>query len=132
MTDFETLERAHAVECFNGVADYDSDRGFSWHYIEMLLHRGHRVGAIATDDTHAREDVNDFMRGWVQVKAEALTPEALLRALKAGHYYASTGAQLHNVEFLGATSCWSSARRRPTSTSRATALAWLGGPAGLG
>ena len=47
------------------------------------------------------EDVNDFMRGWVQVKAEALTPEALLHALKAGHYYASTGAQLHNVEFLG-------------------------------
>jgi len=101
VADYETLERAHAIECFNGVADYDSDRGFSWHYIDMLLHRGHQVGAIATDDTHARPDVNDFMRGWVQVKAEALTPKALLSALKAGHYYASTGAQLHNVEFLG-------------------------------
>ena len=99
--DFETLGAVHAVECFNGVSEYDSDRGFSWHYIDMLLHRGHRVGAIATDDTHARPDVNDFMRGWVQVKAESLTPEALLSALKAGHYYASTGAQLHTVEFHG-------------------------------
>ena len=65
------------------------------------MHRGHRVGAIATDDTHARPDVNDFMRGWVQVKASELSPEALLNALKAGHYYASTGAALHNVEFIG-------------------------------
>ena len=101
VADFETLGAVHAVECYNGVSDFDSDRGFSWHYIDMLLHRGHRVGAIATDDTHARPDVNDFMRGWVQVKASELTPEALLKALKAGHYYASTGATLHNVEFIG-------------------------------
>lgn len=99
--DFETLEVAHAVECYNGVSDGDSDRGYSWHFIDMLLHRGHRVGAIATDDTHSRPEVNDFMRGWVQVKAAELKPAALLKALKAGHYYSSTGAQLHNVEFVG-------------------------------
>ena len=101
VADFETLGAVDAVECYNGVADNDSDRGNSWHFIDMLLHRGHRVGAIATDDTHAREDVRDFMRGWVQVKAEELTPESLLRALKAGHYYASTGAELHHVEIPG-------------------------------
>ena len=101
VADFETLGAVHAVECYNGCCGAESDRGYSWHYIDLLLHRGHRVGAIATDDTHARADVNDFTRGWVQVKAEALEPGALLRALKAGHYYASTGAQLHNVEFQG-------------------------------
>ena len=99
--DFETLGRVHAVECYNGVSDYDSDRGYSWHFIDMLLHRGHRVGAIATDDTHSQPAVNDFMRGWVYVMAAALTPEALLQALKAGHYYSSTGARLHNVELRG-------------------------------
>ena len=99
--DFETLEVAHAVECYNGVSDGDSDRGYSWHFIDMLLYRGHRVGAIATDDTHSRPEVNDFMRGWVQVKAAELKPATLLKALKAGHYYSSTGAQLHNVEFVG-------------------------------
>jgi len=101
VADFETLDAVHAVECYNGVSDYDSDRGLSWHYIDLLLHRGHRVGAIATDDTHARPRVNDFMRGWVYVKSDALTPESLLGALKAGHYYSSTGAQLHNVELIG-------------------------------
>ncbi len=101
VADFETLDAADAVECYNGAADAASDRGYSWHYIDLLLHRGHRVGAIAVDDVHATGDYSDFMRGWVQVKAESLTPEALLRALKAGHYYASTGPQLHNVEFRG-------------------------------
>lgn len=101
VADFETLDAADAVECYNGAADTASDRGYSWHFIDMLLHRGHRVGAIAVDDAHASEGYSSFMRGWVHVKAEALTPEALLKALKAGHYYSSTGAQLHNVEFVG-------------------------------
>ncbi|MCY3977354.1 MAG: CehA/McbA family metallohydrolase [Chloroflexi bacterium] len=101
VADFETLDGAHAVECYNGGCDVDTDRGYSWHFIDMLLHRGHRVGAIAVDDIHAGDkSLGDFMRGWVQVKAESLAPEALLRALKAGHYYASTGPQLHNVEIL--------------------------------
>ncbi len=104
--DFETLDHAHAVECYNGVSDFDSDRGDSWHYIEMLLQRGHRLGVIATDDTHAHEGAVDFMRGWVYVKAEALTPEALLRALKAGRYYSSTGAQLRHVELQGRERLW--------------------------
>ena len=99
--DFETLEAVHAVECYNGLCDRDSDRGYSWHYIDLLLHRGHRVGAIATDDTHMHGDLGDFMRGWVYVKSEALEPDALLKALKAGHYYSSTGAQLHHVAFSG-------------------------------
>ncbi|MCY3781386.1 MAG: CehA/McbA family metallohydrolase [Chloroflexi bacterium] len=101
VADFETLDAADAVECYNGAADAASDRGYSWHFIDMLLHRGHRVGAIAVDDVHASGHYSDFMRGWVHVKADALTPEALPRALKAGHYYSSTGPQLHHVELLG-------------------------------
>jgi hypothetical protein len=34
---------------------------------------------------------------WVQVRAEPLDPEALLSALKAGHYYSSTGPELHGI-----------------------------------
>ena len=101
VADFETLDAVHAVECYNGGCDAESDRGYSWHLIDMLLHRGHRVGAIAVDDIHAKEGIADFMRGWVYVKAESLEPEALLQALKAGRYYASTGPRLHNVEIVG-------------------------------
>ena len=101
VADFETLDAADAVECYNGGCDAGCDRGYSWHFIDMLLQRGHRVGAIAVDDVHAAEGSDDFMRGWVYVKAESLEPDALLAALKAGHYYSSTGAQIHNFEFQG-------------------------------
>ena len=99
--DFETLGIVHAVECYNGGCDVSADRGYSWHFIDMLLHRGHRVGAIAVDDLHAKAGIGDFMRGWVCVKAESLKPDALLRALKAGHYYSSTGVQLHGFALHG-------------------------------
>ena len=101
VADFETLGIVHAVECYNGGCDVGADRGYSWHYIDLLLHRGHRVSAIAVDDTHMASGIGDFMRGWVHVKAESLTPDALLRALKAGHYYSSTGVQLHDVALHG-------------------------------
>ena len=99
--DYENLGAVHAIECYNGGCDVGADRGYSWHYMDMLLHRGHRFGAIATDDLHGFAEYGEFMRGWVYVKAAALEPEALLDALKAGHYYASTGAQLYDVAFRG-------------------------------
>ena len=37
----------------------------------------------------------------MHVKAESLDPDALLAALKAGEFYSSTGAQLHNVAIEG-------------------------------
>ncbi len=101
VADFESLGALDAVECYNGGCDVACDRGYSWHFIDLLLHRGHRFGAIAVDDSHSAPGIGDFARGWVQVKAEALEPAALLRALKAGHYYSSTGPQLHHVALEG-------------------------------
>ena len=36
----------------------------------------------------------DYRGGWTMVKAERLDPDAILAALKAGHFYASTGPEL--------------------------------------
>lgn len=99
--DVESLGGVHAVEVYNGTAERANDRGYSGHFIDTLTALGHRIGLLAVDDLHMHAGTNDFMRGWVQVKAENLTPEALLDALKAGHYYSSTGAQLHNIEVVG-------------------------------
>ena len=98
--DFESLGPIHAVECYNAGANLNLDRAYSWHFIETLLNRGHSVGAIAVDDSHMSPGRADFARGWVQVKAPELTPDALLRALKAGHYYSSTGPQIHHIEIV--------------------------------
>ena len=98
--DAISLGDVHAVEIINGVSADHNDRIESWHFLDVLGGHGHRYSALATDDYHAKPDHHDFARGWCHVKSETLAPDALLAALKAGHYYSSTGPQLHDVEVV--------------------------------
>lgn len=89
-----------AVEVFNQASEMAVSRGNSWHIAEMLLAKGHRVSAYAADDAHlkhVRGTYVDAFGGWVQVRSQDLSPESLLSALKAGHYYSSTGPEFHDV-----------------------------------
>jgi hypothetical protein len=54
---------------------------------------------IATDDAHFSEP--DHFGGWVMVKSPENTPDALLDALKAGHFYSSQGPELRDVHIDG-------------------------------
>lgn len=57
---------------------------------------------IATDDSHhyhGRADGARPGRGWTMVRATHLTPEHVVRALRAGDAYASTGVSLRSAEF---------------------------------
>lgn len=98
--DVLSLGPVHAVEIFNGIAGGDNDRADSWPLLNVLLDRGYRYFAIAADDAHRKPGYTDFCEGWVQVKAEANEPGALLAALKAGHFYASTGPEIHDVQVV--------------------------------
>lgn len=68
---------------------------------DSLLTHGVLLFGVASDDAH------DFRReafegpetthpggGWVMVRADTLTPEAIIAALRAGRFYASTGVTL--------------------------------------
>lgn len=69
------------------------------------------VYGIATDDCHvyhrsdsvpAHEQGSSMpCRAWVMVRAAALTPDALVEAMKNGDFYASTGVSLRSVEADG-------------------------------
>ncbi|MCC9077962.1 CehA/McbA family metallohydrolase [Litorilinea aerophila] len=98
--DILALGPIHAIEVFNGVAVDHNDRADSWHITDVLLSRGHRYFVYAADDFHGVRQRHDFARGWVYVKSEDLTPEALLAALKAGHFYSSTGPQIFDVRVV--------------------------------
>jgi hypothetical protein len=54
--------------------------------------------AVATDDAHnyhaTAPDKANAGRGWIVVRADALTPEALLGALRSGDFYASSGVTI--------------------------------------
>ncbi len=96
--DVLSLGDIHAVEIYNGVsADYNT-KADSWYMLDLLSARGRVYSACATDDAHFNPERDDFVRGWVWVKSEALDPDALLAALKAGHYYSSTGPLIHDIQ----------------------------------
>ncbi|MDO4586560.1 MAG: hypothetical protein Q4C95_04595 [Planctomycetia bacterium] len=62
---------------------------------------------IASDDTHdyvpfyqpAEKGELNGGGGWVMVRAQELTTEAIIQAMKAGDFYASTGVFLDDIQF---------------------------------
>ena len=101
--DVRSLGPVDAIEIYNGISADHNDRADSCYMLDVMLAQGFRYFACATDDSHFHEKHADVLRGWVQVRAETLTREAILAALKAGHYYSSTGPEIYDVEFKGKT-----------------------------
>lgn len=93
--DARTIEAAHAVEVYNHGCAVGCDRPHGFYTLDQLLTEGRQLTLCATDDAHFSEP--DHFGGWVMVKAVERTPEALLSALIAGHFYASTGPELRNI-----------------------------------
>jgi hypothetical protein len=100
LADTLAIEAADAVEVYNETCAQHNDRGDSWHITDMLLARRRRLTAYAADDAHFK-DRPDAYGGWVQVRAEALEPAALLAALKAGHFYSSQGPTIDDIRIAG-------------------------------
>lgn len=96
LEDALSLESAHAVEIYNETCLTLNDRAESWYVSDQLSIRGRRLFVYAADDAHFVGRPDDG-RAWVQVRAERLTPEDLLAALKAGQFYSSQGPELHDV-----------------------------------
>lgn len=61
---------------------------------------GEVLYGIATDDAHSYgvdDGVSIPGRGWVMVRATGLSEDAIVKAMKAGEFYASTGVSLVHV-----------------------------------
>ena len=93
--DARSLTAAHAVEIYNHSCAVEVDRPRGFTTLDYLLNQGRKLTLCATDDAHFSGP--DHFGGWVMVKSETNTPDALLAALKAGHHYASQGPEIHDV-----------------------------------
>ena len=91
-------EGVHAVEAFNANARTEGREGGA-HLLDQMLNAGRRPGVVAVDDAHTYRE--DALGGWVMVRAEENAPEAILAALKAGAYYASTGPEIRQAAIEG-------------------------------
>jgi hypothetical protein len=94
------LNGVHAMEIFNGTSVDHNDKPGGWSLLDILLGRGIRYTALATDDAHFEPARSDAMIGWVMVRAEELSPEALLASLKAGYFYSSTGPEIYDLQII--------------------------------
>jgi hypothetical protein len=101
IADGRALENAHAVEIYNNGCALECNRGDGATLLDALLTEGRARTGIATDDAHFR--IDDACGGWVMVKAAANEPEALVAALKAGHFYSSQGPIIHGAEISSGT-----------------------------
>ncbi|GMV03773.1 MAG: hypothetical protein AMXMBFR53_00550 [Gemmatimonadota bacterium] len=100
------VERYRLLEIFNGHPQVHNEGGGGTDGMEAvwdaLLSQGRRVYGIAVDDAHhfqgefAHHRSNPG-RGWVAVKATGRDPAAIMAALEAGRFYASSGPTLADV-----------------------------------
>lgn len=97
MTDenLRTLQGYDASEIYNGVSEFYSGRGDSSIQLDTLAAGGRQVRLTAADDTHFYGP--DAGSGFVRVKAQQCTREAILQALYAGRYYSSQGPELYSL-----------------------------------
>jgi len=89
-----------AVTGWTGLEVYNATcarpgKAYSMVQWDRILDRGHLIYGFATDDAHRYED--DAGKGWIMVKAPALTAEAILEAIRRGHFYATQGPSILDV-----------------------------------
>jgi hypothetical protein len=72
---------------------------------DSVLSRGKLLFGVADDDSHSfkpqdaeNPDLARPGRGWIWVRADTLSPAAILTALRRGDFYASTGITLRDLQ----------------------------------
>jgi hypothetical protein len=103
---FEVFNGHPSVRNYGDALHIDCEK--MWDIVLALRLGKHRlpiVYGLATDDAHGYHvyglgRVNPG-RGWVMVRASHLSAEAIVRAMEAGDFYASTGVILNEVKVNG-------------------------------
>jgi hypothetical protein len=87
------------LEVFNTSSATDHGKGLAAIHWDEVLVRGKRWWGYAVDDTHWMSQDGwyyDTFGGWICVKAEALTEERILEAIRQGHFYSSSGPEIYD------------------------------------
>jgi hypothetical protein len=93
------VEDAVGLELWNASAERENARGDSSYLWDLALERGHRMWGFGTDDCHYPGfDIGD---GWTMVRAAERSEDAVLEALRRGHFYATNGPRVLAVEHDG-------------------------------
>ena len=98
---------ASLIEVFNGHPGTNNNGAPGKYSAEQIwdgvLSAGRPIFGVAADDSHSYHDFSfesrgNPGRGWVVVRAEELSTEAIVEGLGSGDFYASTGVKLTDLE----------------------------------
>lgn len=101
--DLMSVQRAQLVEIYSGHPLVNMAGGGGVPGVEemwdVVLTGGRLFYGVAVDDAHHLKRLGDRAaatpgHGWIVVRAEELTPSAILAALGRGEFYASSGVEL--------------------------------------
>lgn len=104
--DVFPVRQLHLFELHNGHPSVnnwgDADHPSTEQMWDDLLTRGMLIYGVSSDDAHTFQTLtrraSNPGRGWVMVRADTLTADAITQAMQAGEFYASSGVFLHSLE----------------------------------
>ena len=112
LEDMIALQGEQFFELFNGHPQVynlgDSihmDTESMWDQINIAYLQSGKplLYGLATDDSHNYHNLGSSWsnsgRGWIQVRADTLSPQALISAMEKGDFYSSTGVTLKELRF---------------------------------
>lgn len=109
--DVEDLDCFFGMEVLNYGTEWQDRIGEGSHFWDAALRDGKRWWGVATDDNHNGylsspgwpfdHVESDSFGGWVMVKAENRSAEAITEALEKGFFYASGGPEIYDFSVSG-------------------------------
>ena len=91
----------HGVEVYNHVCRWLNGKGDGRSYWNAMLERAPGTLGLAVDDAHIRPEHPGWNGGWIMVNAPVLSREAILEAIRAGHFYSTCGPEFRTIEHDG-------------------------------
>jgi hypothetical protein len=101
LADVLPLRHYLGLEVYNADTELHIGRGNSQTLWDDLLTRGIPTFGLAVDDCH--RPGQDSLRAWTVVRAADRSIASIMEALRAGHFYASCGPEIHDVRWEPAT-----------------------------
>jgi hypothetical protein len=97
--NFAHIRGLDAIEVWNATCD-TAGRPASENEWAEALDAGWHLPAVASDDCH-HADTDDVGEAWTWLKMKSATVEEVVRALRTGACYASTGPKIHDFRIVG-------------------------------
>jgi hypothetical protein len=97
LADVGPLKGLYAIEVYNADTEVHIGRGNSQVLLDDLLTERIPTNAIAVDDCH--RPGYDSIRAWTVVKAAERSADAIVAALRDGHFYCSAGPEILDVRW---------------------------------